>query len=180
MASNTTVIEEGIDTLTRAQLSGSPNNTIEKRGAGEQAPDANSQTTSAADIRREAGDQVNRFLLCALVSESAKSIKESADKIGEHLPMMMVVRGVLRSYRLAAKDINGPLAEPEPDIAGLKSLNEQVLKDQIIRLSRDRVKSMEKRLSNAIRVGDDVRINAEREGLERAIELRDRLAKGFS
>jgi hypothetical protein len=178
MESNTTVIAEEREGITVTRLSGFSDNIIEGR-AVEEEPHTNKQMTETPAIQREAGDQVNRFLLCALVSESAKSIKEEAGKIGETLPMTMIVRGVLRSYRLAAKDINGPLAEPEPDIAGLRVLNEKVLKDQIMHHSRDRVKGIEKRLSHAQRLGDDVRINAEREGLEQAIELRDRLAKKF-
>lgn len=178
MASNTTLIVEESEDITVARLSSFSDNIIGGRNVEEQ-PHTNDQMTEAPANRREAGDQVNRFLLCALVSESAKSIKEKAGKIGESLPMTMIVRGVLRSYRLAAKDINGPLAKPEPDIAGLRILNEKVLKDQIMHHSRDRVKSIEKRLTHAQRLGDDVRINAEREGLEHAIELRDRLAKKF-
>jgi hypothetical protein len=135
--------------------------------------------TKTSDVQREAGDQVNRFLLCALVSESAKRIKVSAEKAGAILPMTMVVRGVLRSYRLAAKDRNGPLTEPELDIAGLRRLNEKVLKDQIALHTRDRVKNSETRLAHAVRLGDDARIKVEKDGLEQAIESRDRLAKRF-
>jgi hypothetical protein len=178
MESDTTLVVEESEDITVTRLSSFSANIIEVRTVEEQ-PHTNNQKKEASAIQREAGDQVNRFLLCALVSESAKSIKEEAGKIGESLPMTMIVRSVLRSYRLAAKDINGPLAEPEPDIAGLRVLNEKVLRDQVMHHSRDRVKSIEKRLSNAQRLGDDARINAEREGLEEAIESRDRLAKKF-
>jgi hypothetical protein len=122
---------------------------------------------------------VNRFLLCVLVSESAKRIKASAEKSGESLPMTMVVRGVLRAYRLAAKDKYGPLAEPDLDITGLMSLNEKVLRDEITRHSRDRVKNSETRLAHAERLGDDARVKAEKDGLEHAIALRDRLTREF-
>ncbi|HEX8087510.1 MAG TPA: hypothetical protein VF762_01575, partial [Blastocatellia bacterium] len=129
---------------------------------------------------REAGDQVNRFLLCTLVSESAKRVKMKAEKSGESLPMTMVVRGVLRAYRLAAKDKYGPLSEPDLDIAGLMSLNDKVLRDEIARHSRERVHNSETRLAHAERLGDDTRVKAEKDGLEHAIALRDRLAREFS
>jgi hypothetical protein len=130
--------------------------------------------------QREAGDQVNRFLFCALVSESAKLIKASATGAGESLPMAMIVRGVLRSYRLAAKDEYGALAEPEFDMAGLRRLNKKILRDEIARHSQDIVKTSEARLARAKQLGDDTRILAEKDALERAIELRDRLAEKFS
>jgi hypothetical protein len=103
----------------------------------------------------------------------------SAEKSGESLPMTMVVRGVLRAYRLAAKDKYGPLAEPDLDITGLMSLNEKVLRDEIARHSRDRVKNSETRLAHAERLGDDTRVKAEKDGLEHAIALRDRLTREY-
>ncbi|MGA9768098.1 MAG: hypothetical protein WBV94_03600 [Blastocatellia bacterium] len=178
MASNTTLTIEPGDGSALAEFSDFNNSVIEPLLIEKQAP---AQITTAivapADPRpqREVGDQVNRFLLCALVSESAKRVKVAAEKIGESLPMTMIVRGVLRSYRVAAKDEYGPLAKPEPDIAGLRSLNEKVLRDEVARHSLDRVKNSETRLAHAKRLGDDTRIKVEKEGLERAIELRDRL-----
>jgi hypothetical protein len=91
--------------------------------------------------QREVGDHVNRFLLCALVSESAKRIKTSAGKMGETLPMTMIVRGVLSSYLRAAKDKYGPLAGSELDIDGLRRLNAHVLSDEIARPSQERAKN---------------------------------------
>lgn len=187
MESNNTLTIEPGDGPALAELSDFPKSAIEPPATGKQAPVTYSQMTpveqskmiNASRAPREGGDQVNRFLLCALVTESAKRVKASAEKMGESLPMTMVVRGVLRSYRLAAKDKYGPLAEQEPDIAGLKSLNEKVLRDEVARHSRERVKNSETRLAHAKRLGDDTRIKVEKEGLEHAIELRERLANGF-
>ena len=134
-----------------------------------------SQVAMAPRIERETGDQVNRFLLCALVSESSKSIKASAEKAGESLPMSMIVRGVLRSYRLAAKDKYGPLADAEFDIAGLRLLNEEILKKEIARHSHDRVNIIKRQLASARRNGDDARVKAVEDVLERALAWRDRL-----
>jgi len=128
---------------------------------------------------RDAGDQVNRFLLCTLVSESSKRIKASAERAGESMPLAMIVRGVLRAYRVAASDKEGPLAGPELDIAGLKELNEKVLKGEIARHTRERVKNSEARLARAERMGDDMRIKAEKGELELAIEVRHRLAEVY-
>jgi len=140
---------------------------------------SHSETTNTSHAEREAGDQVNRFLLCVLVSESSKRIKASGEKVGELLPMTKIVRGVLRSYRLAAKDKCGPLAGPELDIAGIRVLNDRVLKSELARHSRERVKTSETRLAHAERLNDDTRIKAEKDGLERAIELRDRLTRDY-
>jgi hypothetical protein len=128
---------------------------------------------------RDAGDQVNRFLLCTLVSESSKRIKASAERAGESMPLAMIVRGVLRAYRVAASDKEGPLAGPDVDISGLRLLNEKVLKGEIARHTRERVKNSEARLARAERLGDDTRIKAEKGELELAIEARTRLAEVY-
>lgn len=125
---------------------------------------------------REAGDQVNRFLLCALVKESSRLIKESSRKDGNSLPMSMIVRGVLRSYRLAAMDKGGPLAGPTIDMTGLQRLNNRVLTDETSRLATERVRNGRASLARAERLGDDARIKTEKYELELAIELTDRLA----
>lgn len=128
---------------------------------------------------RDAGDQVNRFLLCTLVSESSKRIKASAERAGESMPLAMIVRGVLRAYRVAAAEKGGPLAGPELDISGLARLNDKVLKGEIARHTRERVKNSEARLARAERLGDDSRIKAEKGELELAIEVRSRLAEVY-
>ena len=155
MASNSTVIVDDKESRMIGKLAVSPNSA----GAGKQGPGA----------QRETGDQVNRFLLCRLIAESAKRIKASAERAGESLPMTMIVRGVLRAYRLAAKEEDGPFAEMEPDFARLRGLNETVLRDEIARHSRDRVKNDEQRLAHAERQSDDTRIKSEKERLRRSM-----------
>jgi len=118
-------------------------------------------------------------LLCTLVSESSKRIKASAERAGESMPLAMIVRGVLRAYRVAAADKDGPLAGPELDISGLARLNDKVLKGEIARHRRERVKNSEARLARAERLGDDSRIRAEKGELELAIEVRSRLAEVY-
>ncbi|MEK6323959.1 MAG: hypothetical protein AABN33_20125 [Acidobacteriota bacterium] len=149
------------------------------RAGEKQALAARSEITETSRGERDAGDQVNRFLLCTLVSESSKRIKASAEKAGESMPLATIVRGVLRAYRVAAADKEGPLAGPELDIVGLKRLNEKVLKGEIARHTRERVKNSEARLARAERLGDDSRIKAEKGELELAIEVRHRLAEVY-
>jgi hypothetical protein len=77
-------------------------------------------------VQRESGDQINRFLLFALVSNSAKRIKARAANKGVDLPMTLITRSVLRSYRAAAKVKNGPFATSTPDPQQLEELNKEI------------------------------------------------------
>ena len=131
------------------------NRVIETQTVKGQAQATRSEAAHVFPVQRELGDHVNRFLLCTLVSESAKRIKASAGKMGESLPMTMIVRGVLNSYRVAARDKYGPLAESEFDIDGLRSLNAIILRDEIERHSREKVKNSETRSSHERRLHDD-------------------------
>src|SRR3989449_11670237 len=149
------------------------------RSGEKQPPAARGEIADAPRGERDAGDQVNRFLLCTLVSESSKRIKASAERAGESMPLATIVRGVLRAYRVAAADKEGPLAGPELNIAGLARLNDKVLKGEIARHTRERVKNSEARLARAERLGDDSRIRAEKGELELAIEVRSRLAEVY-
>ncbi|MBI3651702.1 MAG: hypothetical protein HY231_11850 [Acidobacteria bacterium] len=103
-------------------------NSIREKPAAKKLPTPDSvDRTDAAGVQREAGDQINCYMLCTLVSKSAKRIKISAERAGVFLPMTLVTRSVLRSYRLAAKDKDGPLATSNPDIKDLANLNQKIL-----------------------------------------------------
>jgi hypothetical protein len=104
-----------------------------EQGAGEVNLKAVSQ--------REAGDQINSFMLCTLVSKSAKRIKMQAEQQGVYLPMAIIVRRVLRAYLLAAKDKDGPLAISNPDINELGDLNKKILKT-FMRQAKDQPPSL--------------------------------------
>lgn len=147
---------------------------IDEQAAQKQAPDDLPRISRA---KREESDQVNRFLFCVLVSKAAKGIKGSATDAGEWVPMTMIVRGVLRSYRLAAEHSYEALAEP--DFGLLKRLNERVLRDEIARQTLDRVRISERHLARAEQLGDTTKIRAEKDKLEQAVKLRDRLTKKF-
>ena len=149
------------------------------RARAAKAVDKKSEVVEISRSERDAGDQVNRFLLCTLVSESSKRIKASAERAGESMPLAMIVRGVLRAYRVAAAEKDGPLAGPELDVPGLTKLNDKVLKGEIARHTRERVKNSEARLARAERLGDDSRIKAEKGELELALEVRSRLAEVY-
>ena len=79
--------------------------------------------------QREAGDQVNGFLLCTLVSDSAKRLKTRARRAGISLPMTVVTRFVLRAYRLSASDHFGPFATTTIDIPMLRRMDAKILDD---------------------------------------------------
>ena len=106
---------------------------------------------------RETGDQVNGFMLCALVSQSAKRIKERAEKVGVSLPMSMITRSVLNAYLFAAKDHDGPFANAKPDLMMISELNGQVLQEVLARNSRDRVNNNKALDASPNRFGDDRR-----------------------
>ena len=149
------------------------------RGRATKSEDKGNDATDTTRNERDSGDQVNRFLLCSLVSESSKRIKASAERAGESMPLAMIVRGVLHAYRVAAAEKGGPLAGPELDVPGLTKLNDRVLKGEIARHTKERVKNSEARLARAERLGDDSRIKAEKNELEAALEVRSRLAEVF-
>ena len=125
-----------------------------------------------ADVvdRRECGDQVNRFLLCKLVNDAAKHIKANAERAGETLPMTMIVRSVLRSFRLAAMDKDGPLNGSVLDVPALTSLNSKVLQSEIAFYDRARAKRNEAKNSRADRPNENTA------AVENAIKWRERLA----
>ena len=105
-------------------------------------------TKSAVEVdRRECGDEVNRFLLCTLVNNASRYIKARAERAGETLPMTTVVRGALRSFRLAAMEHDGPLNGSILDLPALTALNSGVLRSELERYSRARVKRDEVRVA---------------------------------
>jgi hypothetical protein len=113
---------------------------------------------------------VNRFLLCKLVNDASKEIKANAERSGETLPMTMIVRGVLRSFRLAAMDKDGPLTGSVLDIPALTSLNSRVLHGEIARYDRARAKRNEAKSARAERPNENTG------AVETAIKWRERLA----
>jgi hypothetical protein len=147
----------------------------QKRGAAGPAMD-----TNASRPVRETGDEINRFLLCVLVSKSAKYIKQKAQDSGEYLQTTTIVRGVLRSYRAAAKENPGLLCGSTLHLSGLRKLNRKVLKEQINSSVRERVRDSHARLARATRLGDETRIKAAKDELARDIADRDRLAGEFA
>jgi len=126
---------------------------------------------------RNAGDQVNRFLLCALIRESAKHIKIAADRSGISLPVTKIVRRLLDSYSRAAVENPGLLSGPTYNSSILRNLNEKLRKDEIGRYSQEIVSNSQMLLTHARRIGDQIRIKAAEEALEGAVSARDRLAE---
>jgi hypothetical protein len=128
-------------------------------------------------VSRKSGDEVNRFLLCSLVSKSAKRIKARIERQGERLPMSAIMKGVMRSYQLAAAEQPDLFAGPTINRASLANLVEKIFKDEIKRHSQDIVRTNQARLVQANRIGDEERIKAETEALERALKSRNQIAR---
>jgi hypothetical protein len=94
------------------------------------------------------GKPVNKFLLCTLVCRMAREIKARAAHNGRHLPLLRIVRDVLRSYLEEAPGENRSSA------AG-HLLNEEALKSEI-----------ERRLGEYLRQSEELRVEAKRLDLE--------------
>jgi hypothetical protein len=97
----------------------------------EAIPSPAQESNPQAVIQRETGDQINVYLLCVLVSKSSKRIKARAERKGVFLPMALVVRSILRAYRLSARDKDSPLAAANPNIDELEDLNNKVFQTLI-------------------------------------------------
>jgi len=126
---------------------------------------------------RRAGDEINRFLLCALIRESARQIKTAAQRSGVCLPVQRIIRRLLDSYGRAAAENPGLLSGPGFNTSILKTLNEKLCKEQIGRYSREMVLSSQMLLAHAKRIGDQAGINAAEELLESALLAQDRLVE---
>ena len=152
-----------------------------RNNGGPTLPQASRVSDDVVEARasREVGDQVNRYLLCTLVSESARCIRASAEMAGEHLPMPRVVRSVLRSYRMATKDKRGPFAEPLPDMSGLARLNARILAREIALQSQDRIRKPEATLDDAKPLGDGGRAQPVSPEFELALAARGHLTAEF-
>jgi hypothetical protein len=74
-------------------------------------------------------------------------------------------------------DKDGPLAGPDFDIGGLKSLNEEVLKSELARYSGERARDAKASLARAERLDGGAGIKHEKKALELSVELRERLDK---
>jgi hypothetical protein len=166
MASTAEVImSEGTDKRTESAraATGAGQSTI-----GKQAGNSGKGGPGEALVSRGSDDEINRFLFCAVVNRSSKHISARAEKGGGYLPMSVIVRSVLRSYRQAAKEQAGIFRGPKLDMPFLRDLNEKVLRDEITREGL-RLKTSQDRLARANRPADEMRIKAGQEELERVM-----------
>jgi hypothetical protein len=137
--------------------------------------EASSQDTPLA--ARNAGDEINRFLLCALIRESARQIKTAAEKSGVCLPFQRIIRRLLDSYGRAAAESPGLLSGPKFNASMLRALNEELCKKECSRYSQETVLSRQMVLAHARWIGDQTRIKDAEEALESALLAQDRLAE---
>jgi hypothetical protein len=126
---------------------------------------------------RNAGDEVNRFLLCALIRESSRQIRTAANTSGVCLPFQRIIRRLMDSYSRAAGENPGLLSGPTFNSSTLRRLNEKVRKEEIGRYSKETVLSSQLLLAHAKRIGDQIRIKAAEEVLEGALLAQERLAQ---
>lgn len=129
---------------------------------------------------RAADDEVNRFLLCVLVSKSAKQIKDRAWTVGESVPLTTIVRNVLRSYRAAAKESPGLLSGHNLGQVNFGRLNGDVFDEQMRICALERVKYSQSHVDRASQTGDETRIRPEREAHARDIAERDSFANRYA
>ena len=121
------------------------------------------------------GGRVNRFLLCSIVSQSARRLKSTQSS--ESASVTMVGRRVLKSYMKAAMEIGGPLADSVPDIARLGALNKKIVEDEVLGQAQNRVDEIRGRHGESRRSGDEARIKSDQNSLANAIAHRDWLEK---
>lgn len=84
----------------------------------------------------QVGEHVNRFLLCTLVSRTAREIRAAAERNGERLSLLAITRDVLRSA------LRGESLEREPPVtsaSGLDPFDEDALIDEIERQLQERL-----------------------------------------
>jgi len=124
------------------------------------------------------GGKVNRFLLCSIVSQSARRLKSTQS--GETASVTMVGRRVLKSYMKAAMEIGGPLADSVPDIARLGALNKRIVEDEVLCQAQKSVEEIRGRHGESRRSGDEARIKSDQSSLANAIAHRDWLEKKMS
>ena len=65
----------------------------------------------------QAGEHLNRFLLCTLVSRTARQIRATAERNGERVSLLTVTRNVLRSA------LRGESLEREPPVTSAPGLD---------------------------------------------------------
>jgi len=88
------------------------------------------------DTPGQAGEHLNRFLLCTLVSRTARQIRATAERNGERVSLLTITREVLRSA------LRGESLEREPSVtsaSGLDPFDEDALIDEIGRQLQERI-----------------------------------------
>jgi hypothetical protein len=111
------------------------------------------------------------------INESARLIKKTAARMGESLTITMVVRALLRSYRLEINNSHGHPPQRDLGNCDFNRLSNRVLKEEVERISKEKVQISQIRLAYLVQTGDDTRIKAERDGLEAAISRYGRLSR---
>jgi len=92
--------------------------------------------TRSDDTPGQVGEHMNRFPLCTLVSRTAREIQAVAERNGERLSLLTVIRDVLRSF-LRGESVKREL--PATSASGLDLFDEDALIDEIGRQLQKRI-----------------------------------------
>jgi uncharacterized membrane protein YccC len=98
-----------------------------------ESPLTQSQSDGAS---AQVGEHVNRFLLCTLVSRTAREIRAAAERNGERLSLLTITRDVLRS---ALRGESLGRESPVTSASGLDPFDEDALIDEIGRQLQERI-----------------------------------------
>lgn len=88
------------------------------------------------DTPGQVGEHTNRFLLCTLVSRTAREIRAAAERNGERLSLLTITRDVLRS---ALRGESVERESPVKSASGLDPFDEDALIDEIGRQLQERI-----------------------------------------
>lgn len=94
------------------------------------------------------GEHVNRFLLCTLVSRTAREIRAAAERNGERLSLLTITRDVLRS---ALRGESVEQESPVTSASGLDPFDEDALIDEIGRQLQARISPGQSNGAEALR-----------------------------
>ncbi|HZS45623.1 MAG TPA: hypothetical protein VFC63_11005 [Blastocatellia bacterium] len=123
-------------------------------------------------VEKPTGGPVNRYLLCSLVSQSARRIMFSGLH-GHSSSVTTIGRRVLRSYLKASLDTDSPLTDAHFDLTRLGLLNKRIIEEELIGQAQQRVEDSRGRHTELKRTGTETETRIEQNELTKAIAHRD-------
>ncbi|HZS45630.1 MAG TPA: hypothetical protein VFC63_11040 [Blastocatellia bacterium] len=145
---------------------------VDSAKTGQQKPQKSPEAVRQPENHSEG--RVNRFLLCSLVSQSARVLKTSSLH-SQSSSVTMIGRKVLRAYLKVSMDAECPLSDSTLDLTRLGLLNKKIVEDELMAQAQKRVDECRVRHTESKQSLDEAKIKVEQGGLSRAIAHRDRL-----